>query len=139
MKLTFFDAETLPLETGGGIAEDAWIVFSVKTGKITLSPEAAALIGVADGGKIALAQNDEHPHPWYIFKDKDGFELRAMKSGKLCLTHAELVTTFLDSHDKAEEIAHKVYLSGEPKKVARRAYWQLNFLNGETPATSDDE
>lgn len=136
MNLTFFSAETHPIETGGGISPDAWILFAT-TGKITLSLEAGTLLGITANDRISLAQDDDQPEIWYLFKDKAGFELKALKSGKLVLEHPELVTVFLDCFGKSHDENHRLFFSVEPVKERRRSYWQMNFNEEQLPEAEE--
>ena len=126
MNLTVFSTDTFPLEEGGGIRTDAWILFG-KSGKITLSAEAATLMGISAGDKLSLAQNDDQPEVWYAFKDLDGFELQEMKSGKLFITHPELASSVTGCLGLADDQNHRAFLTEEPVKFRRKTYWLLRF------------
>jgi hypothetical protein len=75
MNLTVFNNETAPQGSFGRRAAVPAITIHAK-GLIKLNYPAAQLIGVSEGDRVSIAQDEENPADWYITKDANGYELR---------------------------------------------------------------
>jgi hypothetical protein len=120
MKLTKFDAETAPKSLGRGSASVAAITFS-KSGTISLNRPAIALLELSEGDKISLAQDEENPSDWYLYKDaENGFALRTKdyaKSNQYTFNHKALQTSFCECFSFDAETTFRFLVAGKPTVV----------------------
>ena len=74
MKLILFSEKTMPVMKGRtGLPR---ISFE-KNGLISLNKHAVELMGLMIADKLSIAQDEDNPGDWYIFKDsEEGFTLR---------------------------------------------------------------
>jgi hypothetical protein len=80
------------------------------------------------GDKIAIAQDEDDPSNWYVFKHKDGFELRGKdfdKTGSLTFNHKTLIQTFLESFELPTNQSYLFLLSGEPTIIEKTNCWGI--------------
>lgn len=78
-------------------------------GAIGISGEACKAIGLSEGDKVSLVEDEENPGDWYITKDKDGFPLRksnAEAKGTVfnCAAISSKVLDFLNWQEKKAAI-----------------------------------
>ena len=130
MKLTKFNKTTLPKQWGGG-ASLPKISFG-KSGVISFNKSACALLDIAPGDKIQLAQDEDDLANWYISKDKDGFELRGKdfdKIGSLTFNHKTMVTSFFESFEMPVDKSRTFLISGEATTFEKTKYWGILVTN----------
>lgn len=79
--------------------------------------------------KLSLAQDDEEPGNWYLFKDKDnGYDMRAKdfeKTGCLCFNHGELRRSFIESIGLETDETHKFIIAGQPTLFGKQEFWGI--------------
>ncbi len=128
MKLTYFSEQTFPKQMGS--KKTAKVAFG-KGGTIHFNQPACELIDIKAGDKVTVAQDEDEPENWYVFKDTEhGFEVRAGYDGKGCLfNHAKLVIAFLEAIDKPVDKTIGFLIAGKPTtmkgdKTATK-YWGI--------------
>lgn len=94
MNLSYFSTQTLPKGTFGKRTGDPVINLGIK-GAIRLNPAACELLGVTEGTKVSVAQDQDNPENWYIFLDPEhGYECRVFSDGKSYgFNHSALTST----------------------------------------------
>jgi len=127
MKLNTFNAITLPRQWGGATGVLPKISFG-KSGVIYFNKAACSKLGLTPGEKIALAQDEDDPANWYLFKHKDGFELRSKdfeKIGSLTFNHKTLYLSFTESFELDQSTSYTFLISGESTLIEKTICWGI--------------
>lgn len=128
MKLKYFSEQTLPRAMGGGKSTLPKINFHHK-GMITINLIAAGLLEVRAGDKITIAQDEQEPENFYLFKDEQhGFEMKSQKNGQyLGLFHRGLVDLIREAKELPEGQSIKALIAGQSTtlKGDKTKYWGI--------------
>lgn len=131
MKLNKFDNETMPRLWGGGNISPR-ISFG-KAGTISFNRVACENMNLFPGVKLTLAQDEENPENWYVFKDdKNGFEIRKGYDKTSCmLNHSKLVKEFAECFELEDDKTHSFTLAGEATLIEgdKTEYWGILINN----------
>lgn len=123
MKLTIFSAKTLPKSSGGNRGATPKISMT-KGGLISLNKSAQDLTGITINDKISLAQDDDAQ--WFIFKDKEGFELRLNTDKRsVVFNHRGLKDMFCESVAKDSNVSNRFWVAGQPTVFDKVKYWGI--------------
>lgn len=129
MKLTYFSAQTMP-KTGGGRDSQPSICFG-KSGSVRITPSACTLIGIADGDKVTISQDEDEPLNFYIFKDNQhGFIVRLSSDKKsLIFSHKALCKSLLEAVGRDASTSHRFKVAGKSTVIAgdkaKTQYWGI--------------
>lgn len=126
MKLKEFNAETLPKLSGGGKGVPR-ISFS-KGGVININATACELIGLKPSDKITLAQDEEDPVNWYIYKNEKGFELRSAYDKKgVLFNHNSLTKEIMKAIEYDDTLSHNFIIAGQATTIKgdKTKYWGI--------------
>jgi hypothetical protein len=126
MKLSVFNNENFPKSSyrSGGPK----IGFAAK-GQLSINYFAAELIGIKHGDKVSLAQDESDPENWYIFKDKDGFEVRLHSDKKTLITnHSKLCDSLKESLGLDASTSQRFTVGGQPTILDKVKYWGLIYI-----------
>lgn len=119
MKLNVFNNVTLPKALGRTTDIIPRISFN-KSGVISINKTGAALLNIGKADKVTLAQDEEDPCNWYLFKDNEnGYQVRTKdfdKSGCICFNHNQLRTSLLECFDFDTETSHNFKIARTPEK-----------------------
>ena len=97
----------------------------MKNGVFSLNRAAVAKLKLKAGDKISIAQEKNEPRNCYIYKDKDGFELRVHSSkGLLFANRATLVDT-LESVGYDSSVTHSFLITSEPTVWNKVSYFGI--------------
>jgi hypothetical protein len=98
MKLNYFSSQTVPKGYFGNSSKTARVAFN-KAGTITFNPLAQKALGLKQGTKLTLAQDEDNPRDWYFFKDdENGFELSMSSDQKyLKFGHSKLISALFEA------------------------------------------
>lgn len=120
MKLKVFNQHNSKAAKSG----ERKIHFSKKSGLIGISKTATEELGIKEGDKLLLAQDEENPCDWFLAKttDDEGFALR-LKSGSSAFNCSSLVSRVLDSL-KIEQSAG-FYNAKNPQKIEGKEYYLI--------------
>jgi hypothetical protein len=123
MKLTVFSSETLPKNSGGNRSTGPKLSM-LKSGLITLNYALQDLMGIKEGDKISLAQDDDAQ--WFIYKDKEGFDLRWHTDKKsMCFNHNNLKHLFYESIGRDQTVSSRFLIAGQPTVFDKVKYWGI--------------
>jgi hypothetical protein len=128
MKLKYFTEQTVPRSARGG-GSTPKVTFSA-SGAISFNPAAGQLMGLKQGTKVSLAQDETEPDNWYFFIDKqNGFEVRDAKGKAWIFQHAVLVREFKQARELDIEKTIKGLIAGQPTILkgdkAETKYWGI--------------
>ena len=92
-----------------------------------MNKAAMELTGFIDGETVAVAQDEENPSDWYIFKSKEGFPLRLVADGTgLQFNNATLAGTIYESFGIGrDKKSVRFLLAGQPTKSGKDVLWGL--------------
>ncbi|GAO43766.1 hypothetical protein [Flavihumibacter petaseus] len=128
MKLKYFTEQTLPKVRGAGGTRLARINLSTK-GAIRINEAACQLIGIKDGDKISIAQDQEAKENWYIFKDPShGYQVRLMSDKKTCgFNHATFIGAFKKAMNLKDDIGVSYLIAGQPTVMSgdKTKFWGI--------------
>ena len=130
MKLTQYSAKTFP-KTSDYKDSAAKIKFT-KAGYIAFNHPLCALAGLKIGDTVCVAQDEDQPENWYIYKHPDGYALKPHSNKKqrdLVFAYRALIKEVfscfefpLDKGQYFEIDATPVTLKGD-----KTIYWKINF------------
>lgn len=124
MKLTVFNAETMPKRQGYASAGPR--ISLGKGGTLTMNNLAAELMGIEAGDAISFAQDEEDPANWYVFKDPKGFACRAHSDQKsFTFNHSFMVKSIKESLGLEEDKPARFMIAGQPNVHNKVKYWGL--------------
>lgn len=127
MKLNYFTTQTLP--KGEHHKNAVPKIGFGKNGAIRFNAQACSLIGINDGDRISIAQDEEDPANWYVFKDDShGFVCRIMSDKKSHgFNHATLINTFKDAMGIDSRKGFSFLMAGIPTtmKGDKTKYWGI--------------
>jgi len=126
MKLKILNEETCPKMLGRtGIAR---IGFG-KSGIVNLNFQAGELMELKTGDKLSLAQDEDEPDNWYLFKDNlKGFVVRAGYDKKgFLFNHMTMIDEFRTHFKLDKTITHNFLLAGQPTLIRgdKTKYWGI--------------
>jgi hypothetical protein len=127
MKLNTFTTVTMPKKMGRSTGSLSKISFC-KSGLIQLNKAACTNLALSPGDKIAIAQDEDDPNNWYLFKHKEGFELRGKdfeRIGSLTFNHKILIQTFLDAFELPLDQTYSFLISGESTVIEKTYCWGI--------------
>lgn len=126
MKLTYFSQQTLPKQRISNTV--ARVSFS-KNGIIHFNGFAVDVMGLKNGDKITMSQDEEVPENFYFFKDPNhGFELRTSYDKKgLLFNHAALTKTFIEALGREPGQSYNFLMAGKPTSIKgdKTVYWGI--------------
>lgn len=129
MKLKYFSEQTFPKMGGGTRSTTPKVNFS-KAGVIEFNKPAVELLELKPGDKVTIAQDEEDAANWYVFKDKNGFEIRSKefeKHGKLAFNHRALTIEISKACDVNPDESQNFLVAGKPTTINgdKTKYWGL--------------
>lgn len=127
MKLNTFNQLTLPKQLGRNTGTISRISLG-KNGLILINKAGCTSMNLMPGDKVAIAQDEDDPSNWYIFKHKDGYELRGKdfeKTGSLSFNHKTLIQAFLEAFGLPENQTYMFLISGEPTNIEKTNCWGI--------------
>lgn len=130
MNLTIFNAETTPKSQFGRSSAPS-ISFS-KGGGIAVGRSACGLIGLHEGDKVALGQDPDNPEDWYLFKSKDGFDLRTPSTGYgLMFQNSGLRRMVIESLGLPVDQGHRFLIAGQPTVIDKVKYFAILTISNQ--------
>ncbi len=99
-----------------------------KAGTINLNEKACERLELKTGDKIAIAQDEESPENWYIFKHEEGFDVRATSDKKgFVFNHSSLCKEIFKFFELSTDKSHRFLLAEEETKNEddTTIYWGL--------------
>ena len=127
MKLNTFNQLTLPKQIGRSLGTVSKITLG-KNGLILINKPGCSSLKLIPGDKIAIAQDEDDPANWYIFKHTDGYELRGKdfdKIGSLTFNHKTLFISFIDSFELDQNESYTFLISGQPTVIEKHKCWGI--------------
>jgi hypothetical protein len=132
MKLKYFSEQTLP-KFGGGTRNGSPKINFGKSGTITINRFAAKLMELNADDKITIAQDEDDPANWYLFKDSQhGFLVRGKKAqdgqtGDLQFNHKGLLLEICKACEISDEQSHNFLIAGQATMIKgdKTKYWGL--------------
>lgn len=125
MKLTVFNQETMPKGLAGIRSGGPRITFGTK-GAININEAAAELMDFKAENCISFAQDEEDPANWYVFLDKDGYELRQLSDKKsLGFSHNQMCRAIKESLGLDTDKPARFLIAGQPNVHNKVKYWGL--------------
>lgn len=101
------------------------VTFS-KGGLIKINKQAAMMMGIADGTRVAFAQDQEDPANWYIYQDKEGFECRLAYNKKdLLFNHKTFCVSLKEALGLDEKVSHRFKIAGQPTEIKGTQFWGM--------------
>ncbi len=130
MKLTTFDSKTLPLASSSRMLPK----FSIQQKNVVgLNGAGAKLLGLKPTDKISVAQDDDKPADWFVYKDNEnGFPTRRYdnsKKGTFMFAHADFATMFRECFGLDEEKTYAFEVDEKPVKLGTISYFKINVRN----------
>lgn len=124
MKLNYFSEQTLEKKMDRSRA--AKICFR-KAGVISLNPNACEIIGIKPGDKISMAQDQENPKDWYVFRDSGhGFPARkAYNNDGVIFNHKTLVRKFCEANSLKLDKSYQFLIAGQKTTWGKVDYFGI--------------
>lgn len=87
------------------------------------------MLDLKEGDKVSLAQDEEEAANWYIYKDKDGFAVKAKdKVGTVAFNHKALSTEFKNAFE-FPDVTKAFMIAGQPTTFEKTQYWGILVTN----------
>lgn len=124
MKLTVFNAENFPKNQVGRAAGPK--VNFGKKGQIAINSGTVELLGLKHGDSVSFAQDADDPENWYIYKDKNGYEVRLHSDQKsMVINHSAFCITLKESLGLPTTETAKFLVAGQPTVIDKVKYFGL--------------
>lgn len=124
MELTHYNKTTVPARSDrtGRVAK---ISFN-KNGLFIINRSAFEKLKLKAGDCVSIAQEKDEPRNCYLYKDKDGFELREHSSGSLLLFSSKAtMVRILDSVGYDSSVTHQFQIGIEPTIEGKVSYYGI--------------
>lgn len=123
MKLKTFNAETCIVKRNG----KPTVGINFKMGLFRFNKECCELIGLKEGAKVSLHQDEEEPTDWYLLvNDEKGFETRRKENVTpgLLFNNSSLAKQIAESTEYEGKSA-ALAIGKEAVKYEKKLYWPL--------------
>lgn len=124
MKLTVFNEENFPKQQGNHRGTPA-----VRFGKmcaISLNGSATEIMELKEGDRLSMAQDEDDPANWFLFKDVNGFEVRLHTDKKtMQFNHRKLSDAIKECFGLDKDGSHRFLIGGQPTIMGKVKYFGL--------------
>lgn len=129
MKLVYYSTQTI--EKKYDRSSTPKILFG-RSGGVTFNGGAIERIGLQDGDKITLAQDQDDLENWYVFKDPaHGFQVTIFKVKGAKFSNSQLVKKIWDQFSKGDQVSLHFLVAGQPTTFkddkSKTQYWGIIY------------